>query len=372
MKIVITGGGTGGHIYPGLSVGLELIEKGWKELYIGSVDGLEAAIIPENNLNFKSVSVAPLPRKITPALLTSIIKNSKGFFQARKIIKDFNPDCILGTGGFVAGSIMLAGATLGIPTMIHEQNVYPGVTNRLLARFVDKIALNFADARDYFSSKVINKTVITGNPIRRVILDTNRETGINKLGFDSNKRTLLIFGGSQGAASINQALSEIYNKFLNINDIQLLHITGKKNYNKLIKDLKSKYSIDINKIDHIKVLPYLHNIEWGYAAADLIVYRAGATGLAEITAKGIPAILIPYPHAAGDHQLYNARTMQEHGAAEIIKENDLTVEILYKKIFKILYDEQQLNKMAENSKKLGQPDARAIIINEINKLVNNK
>jgi UDP-N-acetylglucosamine--N-acetylmuramyl-(pentapeptide) pyrophosphoryl-undecaprenol N-acetylglucosamine transferase len=370
MKIVITGGGTGGHIYPGLSVGLELVENGWDALYIGSKDGLEKSIIPKTKLKFESVMVAPLPRKISPVLFSSLIKNSRGFFQARKLMKEFEPDIVLGTGGFVAGSVVLAASLMGIPTIIHEQNVYPGITNRLLSRVVDQIALNFADAREYLSDRVNNKTVVTGNPIRKVILNTDKATGIKQLGLDSAKRTLLVFGGSQGAVSINQAMTKIYQHVSNNNDIQLIHLTGKKNYDNMIKSIRKNIGIKITDLDHIKVMPYLENIEWAYAVADLIIYRAGATGLAEITAKGIPSILIPYPHAAGNHQLYNARTMKEHSAGEVIREEELTAGLLYDKVTKILNNDPLLKKMAKESYKLGQPEARVKIINQVKNLLN--
>jgi UDP-N-acetylglucosamine--N-acetylmuramyl-(pentapeptide) pyrophosphoryl-undecaprenol N-acetylglucosamine transferase len=165
-------------------------------------------------------------------------------------------------------------------------------------------------------------------------------------------------------------MTKIYQHVSNNNDIQLIHLTGKKNYDNMIKSIRKNIGIKITDLDHVKVMPYLENIEWAYAVADLIIYRAGATGLAEITAKGIPSILIPYPHAAGNHQLYNARTMKEHSAGEVIREEELTAGLLYDKVTKILNNDPLLKKMAKESYKLGQPEARVKIINQVKNLLN--
>ncbi len=363
MKAILTGGGTGGHIYPALAVGIKLVKEGWDVLYIGSENGLEKRIVPGKGLKMKSVEVAPLPRSISPALIKSVFKSGKGFIQAGAIIKEFAPDVVLGTGGFVAGPVVLAASLRSYPTVIHEQNVYPGITNRLLAYSVDKIALNFTAARRHFPSRVNNKFVTTGNPVREVILTAKRNEGIKKLNLSKNKKTLLVTGGSQGAESINKAMNTVCKFYKNSNELQIIYITGERNYDNVIKNIAT------DNATNIKLIPYLHNMEWAYAAADLVVYRAGATGLAEITARGIPAILIPYPHATGNHQEYNARNLEEKGAAEVILDKKLNGEILIKKIERLIHDESRLAVMKKNSKKMGKPEARDNLITVMKSLV---
>ncbi|MFW6305988.1 MAG: undecaprenyldiphospho-muramoylpentapeptide beta-N-acetylglucosaminyltransferase [Bacillota bacterium] len=371
MKAIITGGGTGGHIYPALAVAKSLINKNWEVLYLGSKGGLEGEIVPAEGIDYNEVDVAPLPRKITFDLFSSIYKTTKGYFQARKYIKDFQPDIVLGTGGYVAGPVVLAASMFRIPTIIHEQNVYPGFTNRLLSRKVDLVALNFADAEKYFSKKVKARFETTGNPIREVILNTEKEKSIKELGLDSYKKTLLVFGGSQGSMSINNAMIDVYKYFAKNDDIQIIHITGKNNYIGIMEKMKD-VGIELANNDNYKIMPYLKKMEYAYAVADLIVYRAGATGIAEITASGIPAILVPYPHAAGNHQEYNARTLEKHNAAVIILDEELNGQVLIENIEKLINDNKTLEKMSVNSKKIARPDAAKNIVKIIEKIVSSK
>ncbi|MFI5359541.1 MAG: undecaprenyldiphospho-muramoylpentapeptide beta-N-acetylglucosaminyltransferase [Halanaerobiales bacterium] len=371
MKAIITGGGTGGHIYPALAVARALQEKGWDILYLGSKGGLERTIITGEGLPYEEVQVAPLPRKLSPKLFTAIAKTMLGYFQARRIIKDFRPDVVLGTGGFVAGPVVLAATNLKIPSIIHEQNVYPGFTNKILAKKVDIIALNFAAARDYFPEKIRGNFSVTGNPVRKAILDTDRKTGLEKLGLTAGRKTILVFGGSQGAMSINRAMLAVYKYFAGNDKVQIIQITGQKNYQQVLQEIEEA-GIILTKNRHYKILPYLKEMEYAYAVADLIVYRAGATGIAEITAKGIPAILIPYPHAAENHQEYNARNLEKQGAAVVILDRDLSGKLLIEKIEELLGDEERLREMARQSKKLGKPDATDRLVNLIEGLVNER
>ncbi|MFP4661156.1 MAG: undecaprenyldiphospho-muramoylpentapeptide beta-N-acetylglucosaminyltransferase [Halanaerobiales bacterium] len=368
MKAIITGGGTGGHIYPALAVLRALENKGWDILYIGSRGGLEGNIIPAEGIKFREVNVAPLPRKLSLKLISSPIKTAVGFYQARKIIKGFKPDIVLGTGGFVAGPVVLAAAMLKIPSVIQEQNVYPGFTNKMLARWVNAIALNFAEARKYFPENIKAEYRVTGNPIRKVILDTDRKSGMKQLSLDANRKTILVFGGSQGAMSINKAMIDVYRHFQDNNRIQIIHITGKKNYNTILDEIR-KEGININKSGHYKIKSYITHMEYAYAVADLVVYRAGATGIAEITAKGIPAILIPYPFAAENHQEYNARNLEKHGAAVVILDKDLNGRKLIEKIEMLINDHKRLSEMSRNSRKLANPDAVKNIVNLIEEMV---
>ncbi len=364
MKAVLTGGGTGGHIYPALSIAESLIASGWEVLYIGSRDGLEGKIVPDAGIQYEDVTAHPLPRKITPAIFTSLLKTTAGLFQAISIIKDFDPDIVVGTGGFVAGPVVLAAHLNGRLTIIQEQNVYPGFTNRLLARFADKIALNFSDAGEHFPAKTRSRLRVTGNPIRKEILSTTREEGLNNLGLKPDKNTLLVFGGSQGSMSINRSMLDVYNYYKDSSSMQIIHITGKNNYDTILDKLHDN-GIDPDKYDKYRIKPYLNNMEWAYAVADLIIYRAGATGIAEITARGIPAVLIPYPYSAGNHQEYNARNLEKHGAAVVIDDDKLEGRVLIEQIETLFNDKERLAGMGLESKKLGQPEAREKLISLI-------
>ena len=236
MKAILTGGGTGGHIYPALAVGLKLQDKGWDISYLGSENGLESEIIPANKIKFKTVEVAPLPRTFSLKLFQALFKAGKGFFQARKIIKKINPDVVFGTGGFVAGPVVQAASFSGYSTLIHEQNVYPGITNKILSYSVDKIALNFEKAQNYFPAGINNnKFVVTGNPIRESILETKRRQGLKKLNLYTDKKTLLVFGGSQGSMSINEAMLEVCKYYSENSKVQIIYITGENNYDKIKK-----------------------------------------------------------------------------------------------------------------------------------------
>jgi UDP-N-acetylglucosamine--N-acetylmuramyl-(pentapeptide) pyrophosphoryl-undecaprenol N-acetylglucosamine transferase len=367
-KAIITGGGTGGHIYPALTVASALIARGWDILYLGSTQGLESRLIPEEGIDYISVEVSALPRKISPAILSSLYSNTRGFFQARRLIGKYRPDLVLGTGGFVTGPVVLAASLLKIPTVIHEQNVYPGLTNRLLSYRVNRIALNFAAADSYFSRKVRHKLRVTGNPVRDVILTTTLKEGLEKLGLKNGRKNLLVFGGSQGSRTINRAMEEILKRMSEFSSLQVIHITGQEHYNNFLKKA-GELGIDLDKETNYLVIPYLTGMEFAYAVADLIVSRAGATGIAEITVRGIPAILIPYPYATGNHQKYNAVNLAECGAAVMIEDRNLTGELLLKTVADLIKDDQRLEKMKRNSRQLGQPDAEARLISLIEELV---
>ncbi|AGB41704.1 undecaprenyldiphospho-muramoylpentapeptide beta-N-acetylglucosaminyltransferase [Halobacteroides halobius DSM 5150] len=355
MRVLFSGGGTGGHIYPSLAIAKKLEErvKDSEILFVGTKDGLEADIIPKEGYKLETIHVEGLPRKISLQLARSLLKTGLGLVEAKRIIKNFKPDIVVGTGGYVCGPTVLAASLSKVPTLIHEQNAYPGLTNRMLARVVDKIALSNLDAKKHFSTP--EKTILTGNPIRPEILRKDKLTSYKELGLAPQKKIILVFGGSRGAKSINQALVNIYPK-LKESDLQVLHITGKRDFSDIAKQAKEQ---GINNLEagNIIIKSYSYNMEAALAIADLIISRAGATGLAEITACGIPSILVPYPHAAENHQEHNARSLERNGAAKVILDQNLTGEKLFKLFNKLIKDEPKLNKMAKESKKLGKPNA---------------
>lgn len=363
MKTVITGGGTGGHIYPALSVADKLNLNGWEIIYIGSQDSLEERIVSGTEYRFENIDVLPLPRKINIDLFRSIYISFKAVIKSYKLLKKIDPDLVFGTGGYVTGPILLGAFFNGIPTVIHEQNIYPGITNKLLSYFVSKVAVNNLKAAEYFPKVAKKKMIETGNPIRDSILKTDREFSLKKFKLNPNYKTLFIMGGSQGSQTLNQAFLEVVNELTNFNDLQIILITGPNNYNQVIDNIENN---DCNKL---LIFSYLNNIEDAYAVADLIVYRAGATGLAEITALGIPAVLVPYPYSAEGHQEVNAKFLEESNAAVMVKDQDFNGKMLLKLVKDILYDEKRLKEMSKNSKNLAKLNASDKLVDIIESLV---
>ncbi|MCQ2363007.1 MAG: undecaprenyldiphospho-muramoylpentapeptide beta-N-acetylglucosaminyltransferase, partial [Acidaminococcaceae bacterium] len=332
MKILISGGGTGGHIYPALSIADEIkkIVPDVEIIYVGTAAGLERDIVPRYGYDMRYIEVAGFRRSLSFDTLRSIYLLHKGLKQAKELIATEKPDLVIGTGGYVCGPVVYQAAKAGISTCIQEQNALPGVTNRILARMVKKVLLGYEEAAKYFKAK--GEVVYTGNPIRSEILLQDRECSYQELRLDPRLKTVLVFGGSRGAKSINSAMVDVELQLSKRNDVQVLHATGEANYTDHIKALGGKGGVNGN----IHVVPYLHNMPSALAVADFVVCRAGAIGLAEIMAKGLPAILIPFPFATGNHQEFNARALENKGAAKVILDKDLNGGILFEQIKELL------------------------------------
>ncbi|MBS3810352.1 MAG: undecaprenyldiphospho-muramoylpentapeptide beta-N-acetylglucosaminyltransferase [Halanaerobiales bacterium] len=354
MKAVITGGGTGGHIYPALTIADQFKKKNWEVEYIGCKDSLEEEILKNTDYPFHQVKVLALPRKLNLELFKSIFISIQAIIKSYKLFKDIQPDIVFGTGGYVTGPVLIAAKLRKLPAVIHEQNIYPGIANKILSFFVDKIAVNNKEATRYFSNISKDKIVETGNPIREEIIKTTRAEGIKKLDLNHAYKTLFLMGGSQGSRTINQAFLESLKDIIQLKKLQVILITGRDNYQKIKNQVNQKMNEDNNRL---RIIPYLDNIEWAYAAADLIICRAGATGLAEITARGIPSILIPFPYSAEDHQRVNARFMEENKAAVMVKDSEFNGETLYNYVKEILFDQDKLKEMKKNSQSLARLNA---------------
>lgn len=354
-RVIISGGGTGGHIYPAITIARAIADIEPTEfLYVGSKIGLENTLIPNEGIPFVTIDVRGLERKISFRNLVTLGKTAGSLLRAEQIIHKFKPDVVIGTGGFVCGPVLLAASLSGIPTLVQEQNVIPGVTNTILSRFVKCVALGYEEAADRFKRKDI--LVYTGNPVRKDILTGTRDHGRALLGLDPDKFTLLVAGGSRGARSINNAMIEVHRYFRDRRDIQILHVTGDHEYDRVVGQLegidgKGRYG------EGSHIIPYLHHMPEALAAADLAVYRAGAVGLAELTVRGLPAILIPYPYAAEDHQRYNAQALVMCGAAKMILDKMLTGRELLEEIVHLKNDPEALKRMARASKSKGRPQA---------------
>ena len=360
MKIIVSGGGTGGHIYPAVTIARAietqiLQANGVCEiLYIGTKEGMEARIIPREGFVFETIQVSGIKRSFSPQNIKTMLQLVVGFYQAISKIRCFKPDIVVGTGGFVCGPVLLAAALMGVPTVIQEQNALPGITNKILSRFVNKVCLGYREAAEYFPRVAKNKLVFTGNPIRKDILTRERATAYNEVGLPDDKLTVLVVGGSRGARSINSAMLDVYKFFAGRKNVQILHATGDSDFQRMLKGLND---LQVNDKSNILVRPYLFNMQSAIAVADVAVFRAGAVGLAELAAIGVPAILIPYPHAAENHQEFNARALEKSGAATVILDRDLTGAVLIEKLCELLEDEQRRNTMAKQSVTCGVTDA---------------
>ncbi len=363
MRILVTGGGTGGHIYPALAIAHRLRKENHRILFVGAEEALDRDIIVREGFEFRSISVLPLERRVSLQFLKFLIKFIMGFFQSFPILFNFKPHLIVGTGGYSSAPVALAAYFLRIPILIHEQNLYPGLTNRFLSRFAKEINITFAESKEYFKKK---EARVTGNPIREEILSLDRERALKDLKLRPKRFNLLVFGGSRGARAINYCLAQVLKKsLLEEKGLQIILLTGFLDFEYLIQASKS------SKIP-LLIKPFLHNMARAYGAADLIVSRAGATTLAELTACGLPAILIPYPHATSRHQEYNARFLAKEGAAMVILERDLSPERLADSILQLMEDRERLERMRERSKGLGRPWATDRVMESIYKLTTAK
>ena len=344
MRVVLTGGGTGGHIYPALSVARCL--EGHDLLYVGTADGPEATIVPRAGLTFQSVPSRKLSRKPGPGAVTALAVSAWGVLRAMSLLRAWKPDVVLGTGGYASAGIMFAAAVLRIPTVVHEANVAPGRVNRLLARLCNRVALTYAASARYFPA---GKTVVTGLPVRPELALADPSSAYRECGLDPKVPTLVVSGGSGGAQTLNRAVLEAL-PGLAVLGIQVVHQTGKKHYEETVA-AAGKLPAFYRPVPYVEDMPAL------LAAATLIVCRAGSSTLAEVTAVGLPAVAVPYPFAVADHQTSNAQALAEAGAAVLVKDADLNGERLVREVSALLSDPVRLAAMRAASRAQGQPDA---------------
>lgn len=352
MKVIIAGGGTGGHIFPAVSVAEEVLKRGGgnEVLFVGTKRGLENELLSRRGYRVEHISARGIKGKGIKQSIAALFSAFKGVSDSMAVIKRFGPDVALGVGGYVSGPVLLAAYLRGVPTAICEQNGYPGLANRILGRFVKRVFATFEESAKFFPR---GKVVITGNPVRADIL---RSESIKK---DRETVTILIFGGSQGAHRLNESVPEAIAK-LGRPDIRVIHQTGERDY-EMVKSAYAEHRIDA------RVLPFIDDMAWAYGEADFVIGRSGAGTVAEITALGKPSLLIPYPYATNDHQLENARVLERSGAAVIVEDRDALPGNLSAALTKLLLKDK-LNTMASNARRLGKPDAAARIADEISRL----
>ncbi len=372
MHILFAGGGTAGHINPALAIADYIKEKhpNAKISYIGTADKLEAKLVPQKGYDFNTIEVAGFQRQINAKNIKKNINAAKlavtSSVKAKKILKELNPDVVIGTGGYVSGPVLREAAKLGIKNAIHEQNAFPGVTTKLLASKTDAVMLAMPEAQKYLKLK--NKPYITGNPVRGELTKITREEARAILNMDE-RPMILSFGGSLGARHINEAVEGLIKWHVNTGKYYHIHGTGKSGYETMKKHL-SEENIDIPK--EIEIREYIDNMDVCMAAADLVICRAGAITLSELTVCKKPAILIPSPFVAENHQYHNALTLKRGGAATIIEEKDLTAESLIKTVEELIDNKPKLAKMSAAAEKLAIPDANERIYEVVMKLYTNE
>ncbi len=333
MRVIIAGGGTGGHLYPGIAVAEEIYRQEPESdvLFVGTKTGIESKILPKEGYNLEIIPAGGVINKNMFSKLMSVMKMLTGFIKSFFVLRRFKPDIVIGVGGYASAPMLSAAAIMRFPTMILEQNLFPGTTNRFLSRIVDRVVVAFDGSEKFFSRTVD----VLGNPVRRGITDCKYNQG--------RTFTVFIFGGSQGSHAINKSIVESLEYLQKESGrMSFLHQTGEKDYEWVTESYK-KAGISA------EVAPYVYNIIDMYGKSDIVICRAGATTIAEITASGRPAILIPYPHAAHDHQRTNAEYLKSMGSAEVILEKDLNGKILADKMKYFMYNRERLKEMAEKS-----------------------
>lgn len=358
MRLAIAGGGTGGHLFPGIAIARQL-QKEFQDvaiLFIGTSGGIEAAIVPREGFDIQFIRSEGMVGRRLQERIRAVLKVPFSIRESMGILRNFRPDVVLGVGGYCSGPVLLSAACMKIPTIIHEQNTMPGLTNKMLSRLVNIVAVTYHESLKFFPK---NKTYLTGNPVRENILNRDREKGYKTFGLEKGLFTIFIFGGSSGAHTINQAVSE---SLMYLEDfkphIQFLHQTGDKDFHFVRENYHARGYRGA-------VVPFTHDMGEAYAVADLVISRAGATTLAELTACGKAAILVPYPYAAGNHQKANAEKLWDLGAAQMILDRELDGRSLSETIKQLFEHPDLISEMERVSSSIGRPDAVKKIVDLI-------
>ena len=349
MRVVIAGGGSGGHLYPGLALAEELQKKfGAEIMFIGTEKGIESRVVPREGYPITFLPAEGVMGKTAFRKLRAAVKLARSIIGAKRLFDTFEPDIVVGTGGYVSVGPVLSARLLSIPVLIMEQNVVPGAANRLLARISGAVAATYMESTGYFPK---GRTYLTGNPVRAGILSARKEESFGLFGLaPEGFFTVLVFGGSSGSTNINKAVTEGLSHLADLRErLQFLHQCGNRDYNAVREAYRGQGF-------KAMVTPFIFQMAEAYAVADMVISRAGATTLAELTALGKPAVLVPYPHA-GAHQEFNARKLEEFGAARLIMDEDLSGQLAAREIRFLMESEAERTEMAGRSRSVGRPDA---------------
>lgn len=360
MRVLIAAGGTGGHIYPGIAVAKEIVRRDPNSVvrFVGTARGLETRVVPNAGFELSLIESAGLKNVGLAARVRGLLLLPKSFFAARKMIRAFRPDIVVGAGGYVSGPVLLTASFMRLPTLVMDSNALPGFTNRRLAQFVDKAAVSFTEAMSYFRGKA----VLTGNPVRSEFFEVPART------HDPEYVSLLVFGGSQGARAINDAMVAALAHLASEKDrLRVTHQTGAAD----VERVQRGYS-EASWSARAEVKSYIDDMVTEFAKADLIISRAGATTTAELLASGRAAIMIPFPLAADDHQRKNAEALKTAGAARMILQKDLSGETLATEIISLLSRPEKLNEMEHAARKLARRDAAEKTVDLMEELVSSK
>jgi UDP-N-acetylglucosamine--N-acetylmuramyl-(pentapeptide) pyrophosphoryl-undecaprenol N-acetylglucosamine transferase len=347
LHIIFAGGGTGGHLFPGVATApaIQNLRPNTGISFVGSGDRIEARVVPALGYEFDALWISGLRRSFSPALLLLPLKILVSLLQSWRILRRRKPDLVVGTGGYASGPMLYVAAKSGRTTIIHEQNEYPGATTRMLSSMVDEVYVTYGSSARRLPAA--EKLFVVGNPVRPGLRRTDAGEARASFGLQPWRRTLFVFGGSLGSASINLAVRKLVPRLVR-EDYQLIWQTG-------ARDLDAYASIGALYTGQVAIRPFIDDIDTAYSAADLVVCRAGATSLAELTVLGIPAILVPYPYAAADHQYLNAKAMADAGAALVLRDSEL--DVLEATVFRLLDDDAALAKMSGAARTLGRPHA---------------
>jgi len=362
MRVVIAGGGTGGHLFPGIAVAEELKrrEESADVVFIGTEHGIEASIIPREGYPIRYLRSEGVVGKSLMKKVRAGIQTVYSVFDSGTLLRQLRPDVVIGLGGYASFGPVLTAALMSVPTVVMEQNSVPGLANRILGRFADMVCLTYHESISFFAK---HRTYITGNPVRQGIVTAKRESAYDLFGLERGKFTIFVFGGSLGAKKINGVVCGAFSYINDIREkIQFLHQTGKSDYD-AVRETYRKWGFKGT------VTAFVHQMGNAYAVADLVISRAGATTLAELTAVGRPAILIPYPYAAGNHQELNAQKLAEMGAARMILDHELDSETLAKNIRDLYESAETRHEMQRSSRSLGKPDAAQRVVDIVMSLL---
>ena len=367
MRVLISGGGTSGHVNPALAVanGLREKNKNIQVAFAGTEKGIENKLVPREGYKLYHLKVKGFKRKFAFDNIDALIKAFTSQLTAKKIIKDFNPDVVVGTGGYVSWPVLSVAAKLKIPTVIHEQNAFPGVTTKMLAKVVDRVMISFEESRKYFKDK--NKLVYTGNPVRREFFDVDHKEAKKEL--SPGKPMLLSFGGSMGAHKLNEVMIGFMDKFSKNSNITHYHATGSLGYKDFNKLFKTK---GLGAYNNLFLSEYLFDMHKYMAAADIIICRAGALTLTELAVIKKPAVLIPSPNVTENHQYKNATALEKEGAAVVIEEKDLNTDMLIEKVKELIFDPFRLSDMSRSIAGFGSSDTNRLIYDIVTGIKNSK
>jgi UDP-N-acetylglucosamine--N-acetylmuramyl-(pentapeptide) pyrophosphoryl-undecaprenol N-acetylglucosamine transferase len=363
LRLVFAGGGTGGHLYPAIAIADEVHRRQPEAeiTFIGTENSLESSVVAARGYRFEAISVSGFRRALSPKNLLFFGKLAASLMQCFRLLSVLKPKVVVGTGGYVCGPPLYIASLLGIPTLIQEQNSYPGVTTRLLAGRAREVHLTFERTKRFL--RRTDNVFVTGNPTRAAIGGVDRPSAAAALGLETERVTLLVFGGSQGAASINNVVLGILRE-PELREVQLVWLTGAGEYERILSAARDGGAVDQR---HVKIFPYYERMELLYAVADLVVCRAGATTIAELTRAGVPSVLVPYPHAAADHQTENAKSLAESGAAVLVRDQEAP-QRLPAVVRELVRDPSRLHMMAGQARAQGSPRATELLADAVFRL----